>query len=557
MRQTGMSDSPTPVQLQILDYLETGPKRRVICAFRGVGKSSLSAMYLLYRLYMNPEEKCLVVSASMSRAEALTAWMLKTIADLPFLQHMQPNAFDGRYSRIAFDVGSCKYIEQSASVTARGVTGQITGARASIILADDVETVQTCLTETQRQKLRTTLNEAEVVLKPGENSEVIYLGTPHSATDSIYFALERDLNYDIRFWPSRIPDDITPYKGHLAPLIAAQRPDRIGRPSDIRFSEDELMQRELSMSTVQNQLQMMLNPSLLDLQRYPLRCADLMVIDIDRHVPEVMLYEKHKHYIVDVPCMGMQHDPHFYRPRDQQGSLPVDEAPTVCSIDPSAGGGDAFAVCVVSAWGGNYFIRESYGVTGGVNEALWKRVAMTCKEYGVNEILVETNFGGLSIYQSVLAPYLRAVGAECRLEPVRANIQKERRIIDTMAPLVQTHRVAIDRRVVERDYELAKNAKDERELSYSLIHQYSRITYDRGSLLHDDQLDALAYACQWFQDQAALDQKSRARDRSMELLLASTEDESGYALMNVQRQAMGMTLEQCRQADSSSYGSWI
>ena len=133
-----MAEYPTPVQMQLLDYLQNGPKRRVVAAFRGVGKSTLSAMYVLWRLYHNPELKVLVVSASMSRSEALTAWLLKTIGDIHWLRHMLPDSHDGRYSRIAFDVGTCKHIEQSPSVRAAGVSGQVTGSRADLILADDV-----------------------------------------------------------------------------------------------------------------------------------------------------------------------------------------------------------------------------------------------------------------------------------------------------------------------------------------------------------------------------------------------------------------------------------
>ena len=137
MRELDMADTPTPVQLQIASYLENGPKRRVICAFRGCGKSTLSAMYLLWKLYHNPDEKCLVVSASMSRSEAMTAWMLQTISRIPWLKHMQPDSHDGRYSKINFDVGNCFHIEQSPSVRAAGITGMITGSRASTILVDD------------------------------------------------------------------------------------------------------------------------------------------------------------------------------------------------------------------------------------------------------------------------------------------------------------------------------------------------------------------------------------------------------------------------------------
>ena len=560
MRELSMAEYPTPVQMQILDYLENGPKRRVIAAFRGCGKSTLSAMYILWRLAKNPEEKVLIISASLSRAEAMSAWLLKTLSDVPWLKHMLPDSHDGRYSRIAFDVGTCKYIEQSPSVRAAGVSGQVTGSRASLILVDDCETTATALTQTQREKLRNVLNEMEVILKPGAESEIVYLGTPHSATDSIYFALHRELSYDLRLWPSRVPGDLTPYKGCLAPMILKryEQGGQVGRPTDTRFSEDELLQRELSMSNMQNKLQMMLDATLSDIERYPLRCANIMVIDIDRYLPEVMVYEKHKSFALDdLPCAGMAHDPTFYRPREQQGTIGVDEVPTVMALDPSGGGADEFAWAVVKAWGGNYYLTECGGHLGGVSDDFWKKLALIAKEHHVNEIAVESNFGGLAIYQQVLMPYLRNIGAECRVEAIRSNQRKELRIIDTLAPVMQTHRFAVARSVIEKDVELVKNAKDDRDASYSLIHQLTRLTHDRGSLLHDDKCDVVAMAVAWFQEQAALDQKQRARDRSKELLLASVEDSNGWALMNVQRQAMGMTLEQCQRSESGNQGSWI
>jgi hypothetical protein len=267
MRELHMAEHPTPVQMQILDYLESGPKRRVIAAFRGCGKSTLSAMYILWRLFNDPEEKVLVVSASLSRAEAMTAWMLKTITDVQWLRHMEPDTHDGRYSRIAFDVGNCQFIEQSPSVRAAGITGQITGSRASLILVDDCETPTTALTQVQRGKLRNSLNELEAILKPGPNAEIVYLGTPHSATDSIYFALNRDLSYEMRMWPARVPESLTAYKNCLAPLVERQIGERNGRPTDTRFSEEELIQRELSMSPMQWKLQFQLDATLSDIEQ--------------------------------------------------------------------------------------------------------------------------------------------------------------------------------------------------------------------------------------------------------------------------------------------------
>jgi hypothetical protein len=560
MRDLGMADAPTPVQLQIIDYLENGPKRRVVCAFRGCGKSTLSAMYLLWRLYNNPDEKILIISASMSRSEAMSAWMLKTIGDVSWLRHMQPNSYDGRYSRINFDVGNCKHVEQSPSCRAAGITGQITGSRASIILADDVETPSTSLTQVQREKLRNALNEAEAILKPGPKSEVLYLGTPHSSTDSIYFCLKRDLSYDMRMWPARVPEDPTPYVGSLAPLISSRVGSANGRPTDTRFSEDELLQRELSMSPLQWKLQFLLDPSLSDTERYPLRCGDLMVMTIDQHLPEVVTYEKAKYLALeDLPCVGMAHDPRFYRPAQVEGTVPASEVPTVMALDPSGGGSDEFAWAVVKAWAGNYYLVESGGRLGGVGNGLWDKLALIAKKHGVNEMLVETNFGGLEVYSQLMKPALVKVGAQCRIEPIRSNQRKELRIIDTLAPVLQTHRMIVDRRVVEADAEILKSAVEDKDSSYSVFLQMSRLTHDRGSLLHDDRLDAWAMCIQWLQEQAAQDQRVRQSARHTELLEAHFADWTGHLLMTADRAAMGMTLEQARSSEAMSGGgaSWI
>jgi hypothetical protein len=561
MRSLHLADYPTPMQMQLLDYMENGPTRRTICAFRGIGKSTLASFYLLWRLYKNPEEKCLIVSASMSRAEAMSAWMLKTIAEVPWLNHLLPDSHDGRYSRIAFDVGTCKYIEQSPSVRAAGITGQITGSRASIILADDVETVTTALTQVQREKLKGAINEFEAIKKPGPDSEVMFLGTPHSSTDSIYFTLNRDLNYDMRMFPARVPQDLTPYNGCLAKVIEEQVGTKHGQPTDTRFNDDELLQRELSMSPLQWQLQFQLNPTLQDQERYPLRCGDLMVTTLDGHLPEVALYDKAGGYkIDDLPCVGMSHDPTYYRPREMEGSISSGEVPTVMALDPSGGGSDEFAYAVVKAHGGNFFLVESGGKLGGVNEEFWQRLAVVAKKHRVNEILVETNFGGLAVYEALLKPYLIKVDAACRIEPIRSNQRKELRIIDTLAPVMQTHRMVVDRRVIEEDHKIVRAAKDEKGVAYSLMFQLSRITYDRGCLLHDDRLDAFAMCVQHFQEQAAQDQKIRFNDRMKEVIAATVADDDGWMLLNATRQAMGMSIEQARRAevmDGGKGGSWI
>ena len=71
--------------------------------------------------------------------------------------------------------------------------------------------------------------------------------------------------------------------------------------------------------------------------------------------------------------------------------------------------------------------------------------------------------------------------------------QKEVRILDTLEPLVQGHRLTVSRTVIEEDYELQRS-----DPKYSFIQQFTRITRDKGCLPHEDRLEAVQLACSHF-----------------------------------------------------------
>lgn len=127
--------NPTPVQLSIAQYLQHGPRRKIIEAFRGVGKSWITAAYVDWRLLLDPDVKIMVVSASKDRADNFTTFCLQLINDIPLLQHLMPRP-DQRCSKLSFDVGPCR-ADQAPSVVSRGIFSQITGGRADEIIADD------------------------------------------------------------------------------------------------------------------------------------------------------------------------------------------------------------------------------------------------------------------------------------------------------------------------------------------------------------------------------------------------------------------------------------
>ena len=123
---------PTRRQLAIARYLQHGPRRRMVQAFRGIGKSWITAAFVLWRLYRNPQERILVVSANENKAIEFCTFVRRLIGEFELIQFLIPRK-DQRDSVLAFDVGP-SMASQAPSVRAAGIGGQITGGRATLII---------------------------------------------------------------------------------------------------------------------------------------------------------------------------------------------------------------------------------------------------------------------------------------------------------------------------------------------------------------------------------------------------------------------------------------
>lgn len=126
---------PTPIQYEIAEWIQHGPKRQILEAFRGVGKSWITSAYVLWMLLNDPQWKFLVVSASKQRADDFSTFTLRLIYEMPVLAHLIPKD-DQRNSKIAFDVAPAR-AAHAPSVKSVGIFGQLTGGRANHIVADD------------------------------------------------------------------------------------------------------------------------------------------------------------------------------------------------------------------------------------------------------------------------------------------------------------------------------------------------------------------------------------------------------------------------------------
>lgn len=502
---------PTPVQLDIAKYLQKGPRRRVIQAFRGVGKSWLTSAYVVWRLLHDPSLNVLVVSASKQRADDFSTFTLRLINEIPFCQHLKPRDHQ-RNSKIAFDVGPAP-ASQAPSVVSKGITSQITGSRGDLIIADDVESLNNSATAVMRDKLLASTAEFEAVLKPG--GEVIYLGTPQTE-QSIYHGLA-EKGYITRVWPARYPEERlrTAFGDKLAPML---KDGMANKPTDPkRFTELDLMEREASYGRTGFALQFMLDSTLSDQDRYPLKINDLIVFGLNpENAPEKPIWAMNPNNIVkDLPCVGFNGD-RFYSPMEIQGKwIPYEGG--IMAIDPAGRGGDETSYCVVKMLNGFLYVTACGGMAGGYGEDVMKKLTSISKTNKVNLILVESNFGD-GMFTELLKPYLMRE-YPCTTEEVRHNIQKERRIIDTLEPVLCQHRLVIDVGVIKNDYESTKAYASEKALQFSLIWQLSRISRAKGSLHHDDRLDALSMAVGFWVDKMAQDADRKMaihKDRMMD-----------------------------------------
>jgi hypothetical protein len=505
---------PTPIQYDIAEFIQTGPKRLVVEAFRGVGKSWITSAFVIHQLLLDPTRNILVVSASKSRADDFSTFTLRLINEIDLLAHLRPQEGQ-RNSKIAFDVGPSP-AAHAPSVKSVGITGQLTGSRADLIVADDVESANNSMTQSMRDKLSETIKEFDAVLKPG--GRILYLGTPQTE-QSIYNLLPQR-GYTIRVWPARHPTakQREAYGGRLAPILEeAWKEEVVGRPTDSRrFSDDDLLEREASYGRSGFALQFMLDTSLSDLERYPLRLSDLVVMDVDLEVaPERIVWGSSSDLVwKDLPCVGFNGD-RYHRIARTVGEF-VPYKGSVLAVDPSGRGADETAYAVAKILNGNIYIPEAGGIAGGYSEKTLEQIAEAAKRNRVNLVLVESNFGD-GMYTSLLLPVLRRVWP-CQIEEVRHNTQKERRIVDTLEPVLNSHRLVVDPKVIRGDWESTQELPAERRLAFQLFYQMTRITRDRGALRHDDRLDALSMAVGYWVEAMAVDVDAQVQSAKDERL---------------------------------------
>ena len=551
--------SPTRAQYAIADYLQNGPKRLQIQAFRGVGKSWITGAFVLWTLFNNPEKKIMIISASKERADNMSIFLQKLIIETPWLSHLRPKSDDARWSRISFDVNCSPH--QAPSVKSVGITGQLTGSRADLMILDDIEVPGNSMTEMMREKLLQLCTEAESILTPNDDSRIMYLGTPQT-TFTIYRKLA-ERNYRPFVWPARIPRSLANYEGLIAPQLQADidnNAETWAVTDPDRFSHEDLLEREAAMGRSNFMLQFMLDTSLSDAEKFPLKMADLIVTSVnpDTAPDSVVWCSDPKNVIKELPIVGLPGD-YFYSPMQLQGEWhPYQE--TICSVDPSGRGTDETAAAYISQRNGFLYLHNMRAYRDGYSDKTLLDILKGCKQYNVTKLVIETNFGD-GIVAELFKKHLQQTKQAIDVEEVRANVRKEDRIIDSLEPVLNQHRLVVDRSVVDWDFKSNPEDPPEKRLLYMLFYQMSRMCREKGAVRHDDRLDCLAQGVKYFTDAMAISAhesvKQRKREDWKDLMDEWLDDPQAAA----SHMAFGMNLEQRQRSrqlnGKKSVPTWI
>lgn len=505
---------PTPLQLDICDWLQFGPSKSITMAFRGCGKSYLTSAYACWSLMMDPQEIILVVSAGKERADLFTKFTRRLIEEIPILHPLRPNILRGDMdSAVSFQVGCCTP-QQSPSVSSKGITGQITGSRGTLIIADDIEVPNNSATPAMREKLATSVEEFSAILVPATEKikpRIRVLGTPQSEM-TVYQTLESK-GYIARIWPIEFPDESreSSYRGRLSPKFSGVG-HKAGDPTEPdRFPSTEILSRRMEFGKAGYCLQFLLDTSLSDKERYPLKLHDLIVDEFDSQgAREVYVHSNHpRAKLIQFDNPGLDGDG-FYGPGDVYGNI-VKFDTTVLAVDPSGRGVDETAVSGVGAHSGYVFVHSCFGLQGGYEDHVLEIIAREAKRIRASKIVVESNFGD-GMFARLLRPVVQRI-YPCSIEEVKQSKQKEVRIIETLEPVMAGHRMIVHPSVIERDARGRQEETQERQRARQLFHQMTRISKDKGCLMHDDRLDALAIAVEALAETMSRNALNEARQR--------------------------------------------
>ena len=529
----------TDMQRDIARYMQYGPRQSMVAAQRGEAKSTLAALFAVWRLIQDWNEWVLIVSGGETQASEVALLVIQLIERWGILCYLRPDRSRGdRTSYEHYDIHcDLRTVSKSPSVACVGITAQLQGKRATLLIPDDIETTNNSLTATNREILLLRSKEFGAICVDGK---ILYLGTPQTK-DSIYRTLSTR-GYEMRIWPGRIPtlEEEIRYGATLAPYIldlitqgAARSGYGVdgtrGQASDPqRYDEDLCIEKELEFGPEGYQLQYMLDTTLSDSMRTRIKLSDAIVAALGTDAaPDTLFYAAAPQNRVQSVPDSVKQEVLYNLAGSGQLMLPYQHKMMI--VDPAGNGGDEVAFACGGALNSYIHLFGVGGLQGGLSEENCNVLIDYCEEFGITDIVMEANMGHGTASMVLLNIIAKRKLTHIGVRDIYAKGQKERRIIDTLGPVFRRHKFVLHERAIEMDTEyLSQYSRDKRNL-YSLLFQLSGITYDRGSLAKDDRADAVAHLVNELKGYLSADEEKEAEKLQNKRAQEFLSNPMGYA----------------------------
>jgi len=303
----------------------------------------------------------------------------------------------------------------------------------------------------------------------------------------------------------------------------------------------------------------MLDTSLSDADKFPLKMADLVVTSVNpKSAPESVVWcSDPKNVIKELPTVGLPGD-YFYSPMQLQGDW-SSYSESICSIDPSGRGSDETVAAYISQRNGFLYLHGMRAYRDGYSDKTLLDILKGCKKYETTKLVIETNFGD-GIVSELFRKHLQQTNQRIDVEEVRANVRKEDRIIDSLEPVLNQHRLIVDRSVIDWDFKSNPDEAPEKRLMYMLFYQMSRMCREKGAVKHDDRIDALAQGVKYFTDALGISAQEAIKERKRTEWSAMIQEMLDDPQASANHMVFGMNMQQRQQAKGNSKHSvpnWV
>ncbi len=530
--------STTPVQKAIGKYMESGPQYLMVQAQRSQAKTTVAAAFAVFSLIHSPTCRVLILSAGGTQANEISTLVVRLILSMEVLECMRPDKMAGdRTSTEAFDIHhSLKGLDKSPSVACVGIDSNLQGKRADLLIADDIESAKNSATPGQRAKLLHLTKDFTSICTTGR---IIWLGTPQTM-ESIYGSLPQR-GVDIRIWPGRYPTpaQMKHYGQHLDPGIRLRLTlnpglqtgggvlgDQ-GQPIDPALLNEEMLQKkERDQGAAYFQLQHMLNTTLSDAQRFPLKTTNLVLLRAAGAIAPLTVVRGMEDTHLRDFAVG---DFSFKIPVPHEVSRETSRLQSIVAyIDPAGGGvnGDETAFAIGGFLNGNIHLLYVGGIPGGYEEGNLRNLAKILAKFSPSTVKIEKNMG-YGAFRAVFLPIMREY-LDCALEDDLVSGQKELRIINTLEPIMGRGALIVHETAIQSDSYYCDVYDPRKRISFSFFHQLAKVSRQRDALEHDDRLDAVEGLCRHYQELLSQDQKKQLQAQRDREWAASIKDPLGY-----------------------------